>query len=81
MHIKHLSAIIYLMYICLCKGITDQDIKDAIKTTSNQQEVIKKLGLASDCGSCFAEALNIINESSKNLPQVAKSNPRNYKKN
>jgi len=69
------------MYICLCKGITDQDIRDAMKTSGNRKEVFKKLGLADDCGSCFDEALNIVNESSKNLPQVAKSNPRNYKKN
>jgi bacterioferritin-associated ferredoxin len=68
------------MYICLCKGITDQDIREAIKTSASKKEIFKKLGVASDCGSCLEEALNIYNESSKSLPEVAKSNPRNYKK-
>ena len=68
------------MYICLCKGITDQDIRDAVKCSGSKKEVFKKLGIADDCGSCFEEALNIFNESSKNLPSAANSNPRNYKK-
>lgn len=68
------------MYICLCKGITDQDIREAMKTSKNKKEILKKLGIASDCGSCLNEALNIFNESSKSLPEVAKSNHRNYKK-
>lgn len=68
------------MYICLCKGITDQDIREAMKTSKNKKEIFKKLGVASDCGSCLDEALNIFNESCKSLPEVAKSNHRNYKK-
>ena len=41
------------MYVCLCKGITDTQIRAAIQDGANSfKEVRKALGVASQCGKC-----------------------------
>ena len=41
------------MYICLCKGITDNQIKDAVLGgASSLREVRKQLGVMTQCGKC-----------------------------
>lgn len=51
------------MYVCLCRGITDQDIKDAIENGAESfRDVRDLLDLATCCGRCAPEARHIINE-------------------
>ena len=51
------------MYVCLCRGITDQDIKDAIADgAESYREVRELLDLGTCCGRCAPEAKSIINE-------------------
>ena len=51
------------MYVCLCRGITDQDIKDAIADgAESYREVRELLYLGTCCGRCAPEAKSIINE-------------------
>ncbi|MFT4020849.1 MAG: bacterioferritin-associated ferredoxin [Acinetobacter sp.] len=51
------------MYVCLCRGITDQDIKEAIANGAESfREVREMLDLATCCGRCAPEAKSIINE-------------------
>ncbi len=51
------------MYVCLCRGITDQDIKDAIENgAENFRDVRDLLDLATCCGRCAPEARSIIDE-------------------
>ena len=51
------------MYVCLCRGITDQDIKDAVANgAESYREVRDFLDLGTCCGRCAPEAKNIINE-------------------
>lgn len=46
------------MYICLCNGITDKDIKEAHKSRKgNIKEALKMLGVGNNCGSCVEFAL------------------------
>ncbi len=41
------------MYVCLCKGITDSQIRAAIEDgASSVREVRNSLGVASQCGKC-----------------------------
>lgn len=41
------------MYICLCNGITDKDIAEAVKNGITDFTTLQaKLGVASGCGSC-----------------------------
>ncbi|WP_123714181.1 bacterioferritin-associated ferredoxin [Sinobacterium caligoides] len=52
------------MYICLCKGITDNQIRDAVEDgVNNVRELRDLLGIASQCGKCGKEAKRVINES------------------
>lgn len=51
------------MYVCLCRGITDQDIKEAVSNGAETfREVRDLLDLATCCGRCAPEARSIISE-------------------
>ena len=51
------------MYVCLCRGITDQDIKDAMQNGANSyREVREMLDLGTCCGRCAPEAKFIISD-------------------
>ena len=69
------------MYICLCKGITDQQLQEAQKQSKSLKDLCKTLGLGSDCGSCIQEASQYVNNNAhhqnKNLSQ---NNSNNTKK-
>ncbi|MEB3767243.1 bacterioferritin-associated ferredoxin [Acinetobacter sp. MD2] len=57
------------MYVCLCRGITDQDIKDAIANGAESfRDVRELLDLGTCCGRCAPEARDIIHEE---LAQIA----------
>ncbi|TCM71006.1 bacterioferritin-associated ferredoxin [Acinetobacter calcoaceticus] len=50
------------MYVCLCRGITDQDIQDAVANGSESfREVRDLLDLGTCCGRCVPEARALIN--------------------
>ncbi len=41
------------MYVCLCKGITDTQIREAVQQgASSLKDVRNTLGVASQCGKC-----------------------------
>ena len=49
------------MYVCLCRGITDQDIKDAVANgAESYREIRDLLDLGPCCVRCAPEARNII---------------------
>ncbi len=51
------------MYVCLCRGITDQDIKDAMQNGAESiRDVREMLNLGTCCGRCVPEAKTIISE-------------------
>lgn len=51
------------MYVCLCRGITDQDIKNAMaEGASSFREVRDLLDLGTCCGRCTPESRSIINQ-------------------
>lgn len=51
------------MYVCLCRGITDQDIKDAVNNgAGSYREIRDLLDLGTCCGRCAPEARAVINE-------------------
>lgn len=52
-----------LMYVCLCRGITDQDIKDAVSNGAESYRVVRDLlDLGTCCGRCAPEARAIISD-------------------
>lgn len=51
------------MYVCLCRGITDQDIKDAMQNGAESiRDVREMLDLGTCCGRCVPEAKTIVSE-------------------
>ena len=49
------------MFVCICNGITDRQIRSALNEGSSSfREIRAQLGVASQCGSCEAEARAII---------------------
>lgn len=52
------------MYVCLCKSVTDSQIREAVaKGTKQFGQLRKDLGLASQCGKCGILAREVFNES------------------
>ncbi|TXS96598.1 bacterioferritin-associated ferredoxin [Parahaliea maris] len=57
------------MYVCICKGITDTQIRAAVQDGANSiREVRNTLGVASQCGKCGILARDIVRESLDSLP-------------
>lgn len=55
--------LVAIMYICLCKGITDRQIKDAVFAgASNLREVRKQLGVMTQCGKCGIHTRQLVEE-------------------
>lgn len=51
------------MYVCLCKGITDSQIRAAIQDgASSLKDVRNSLGVASQCGKCGILTREILRE-------------------
>ena len=52
------------MYICLCKGITDTQIRAAIEDgASSLRDLRNNLGVASQCGKCSVLTRQIVRDS------------------
>ncbi|MCW8931601.1 MAG: (2Fe-2S)-binding protein [Gammaproteobacteria bacterium] len=52
------------MYVCLCKGITDTQIKAAITENgfTKLSQLNKELGICGQCGKCAKETKRIMKE-------------------
>ncbi|MCB1703119.1 MAG: bacterioferritin-associated ferredoxin [Pseudomonadales bacterium] len=52
------------MYVCLCKGITDSQIRAAVQDgASSMRELRNMLGVASQCGKCGILTRDIVRDS------------------
>lgn len=52
------------MYICLCKAVTDNQIREAVaKGATRFGQVRQELGLASQCGKCGILAREVFDQS------------------
>ena len=51
------------MYVCLCKGITDSQIKNAIDDGATSLRALRKeLGAMTQCGKCASLTKEILND-------------------
>lgn len=52
-----------LMYVCLCTGVTDGQIRDAIfEGCCSYRDVRQATGVASQCGKCACLAKQVVRE-------------------
>jgi len=51
------------MYICICKSVTDKQIRRAaLKGADNLYELREQLGVAAGCGTCTSAAQEILDQ-------------------
>jgi bacterioferritin-associated ferredoxin len=51
------------MYVCLCNGITENQVRDAIRDGADSLLKLRfELGIASCCGRCTGSAQQVIDE-------------------
>lgn len=56
------------MYVCLCKGVTDRDIEQAVVQGSRSLRELKSgLGVGSQCGRCTGHAREVLEEATHNM--------------
>lgn len=49
------------MYICVCKGVTDRQIRQALKSGCHSlRDLRDHLGVASQCGKCACHAQQLV---------------------
>ncbi|MEB3160284.1 MAG: (2Fe-2S)-binding protein [Synechocystis sp.] len=49
------------MYICICRGITDRDIKQAAdQGITSIQGLTESMGVGADCGTCHGHACQVL---------------------
>ena len=49
------------MYICLCNGVTDKQIRNAIAGGATTLQCLRdELGVASQCGGCLDHAIQLL---------------------
>jgi bacterioferritin-associated ferredoxin len=59
---------LYAMYVCLCNGITDREIKQSIREgASSLQDLHDNLGVASQCGQCACLTQQLLDDTLQNL--------------
>jgi len=69
------------MYVCLCEGVTDGQIRDAIyEGCCSYRDVRETLGVASQCGKCACLAKQVVRETRSDVQssQAAMGYPGNF---
>ena len=62
------------MYVCLCKAVTDRQIKEFVNGGAGSfEDVCKQLGVATQCGKCSQLAQNIVEVTVKKTPFIEAS--------
>jgi len=56
------------MYVCICKDVTDADIKDAVDSGAKTlRDLYRSHGVGSQCGKCTCVAREVIRDHSEEL--------------
>ncbi len=51
------------MYVCLCYGITDTDIAQAVaQGTTRMSQLKRQLGVSTQCGTCALKVESVLKE-------------------
>ncbi|EIJ42519.1 bacterioferritin-associated ferredoxin [Beggiatoa alba B18LD] len=59
------------MYVCLCYGVTDTHIREAVATQGvcSMRQLRQTLGVAGQCGQCGKHAHCVLKECLQKLPE------------
>lgn len=57
------SDISHIMYVCICNGVTDRQIREAAEAgCASMAELTMRTGAGATCGSCLLLASDILEE-------------------
>jgi bacterioferritin-associated ferredoxin len=60
------------VYVCLCKGITDRQIRHAVDAGAGSYRAVREcLGVATQCGKCGCLARDIVRNALGNRPAAS----------
>ncbi|NOU43593.1 MAG: (2Fe-2S)-binding protein [Methyloglobulus sp.] len=58
------------MYVCVCKAVTDTQIKNALdEGACSRRELFKCLGVGKDCGKCNPHVRELLHDHKQTLVQ------------
>jgi bacterioferritin-associated ferredoxin len=59
------------MYVCICKGITQKQVEEAVSARKGQssKDIMRALGIGSDCGTCVEDAVEQMLQTSNKKPR------------
>ncbi len=57
------------MYFCVCKKVTEAEVKNLSAQGSVGQEKLKRLGVGSDCGICVLSGQSCPNKQESSRPK------------
>ncbi len=64
------------MYVCVCKAVTDTQIKRAMSQGAcSRRELFKCLGVGGDCGKCNPHIRELLNDNKDTCNQFRMQNP------
>lgn len=65
------------MYVCICAGVTDNQIKKAVASNEicSLRDLCKQYGVAKQCGNCCHHAKDVIQEA---LSEIKDAVPASY---
>lgn len=58
------------MYVCICQGITQKEIQEAVEDGFTLSDVYKKMGVGSECGSCSKYAKKLVKQTEYEMRQL-----------
>lgn len=59
------------MYVCVCRGISDKQLRAEMAKGGDFRQVIKRLGLGAECGQCVRQARVILDREEERLSVIA----------
>lgn len=54
------------MFVCLCNGITDQSVRDAVLEDKNALDIADELGVGTNCGTCLDYFYELVAQTKEN---------------
>jgi bacterioferritin-associated ferredoxin len=66
------------MYVCICQGITEKQVEEAVNARKGQtpKDVLRALGVGSDCGTCVEDAVKKLIDKTNRTPFEAKDSSK-----
>jgi bacterioferritin-associated ferredoxin len=64
------------MYVCVCKGVTDTQIKQAINNgLCTRRQLFNSFGVGGDCGKCKKYVKELLDRNQQSIMQAASNQP------